>query len=87
MASGNGDKQALTVGFIKTWLPILILVIAMATAWVTMGMQIEALQDDQKDQAVQNISFATDMVGLKIQLARIETNRDYIRKEMESRKQ
>jgi len=84
VSTANGGKQPLTLDFLKMWLPILLLIIGMAVAWATMGIRIEMLQDNQREQKAQIAVLAKDMVDVKVTLARMETDLQYIRKNMET---
>jgi hypothetical protein len=41
------DKQVITVGGIKTWIPIVVLLIAVAGQWAVFGEQLRAVRAEQ----------------------------------------
>lgn len=58
MANQNPEKQNLTLGFFKSWWPILIALVAIVSMWVTMSLQIKQLQVDLA--RVENDSLSRD---------------------------
>ena len=97
MAEITNNKRAapLTMEGIKSWLPLLLIVVSLVAGWVTMGMQIRQIQIDtarlryEFEIHIVEVNTAKSerndqYTNIQVELAKLNATLIYIQKEIES---
>ncbi len=75
----SGEKQSITLGDVKAWLPVILVLVSLVVGWTLMDQRIQQVTVQQVLMATQLREFAQENTNVKVKLAEIQKDIAYIR--------
>ena len=79
MAEGNEKKPPSTLDNIKSWIPIVLIIVSLIVGWTVMNQRIQQIQLEQALMTIKIEKFSLENVLVQVRLAEIQKDISYIR--------
>lgn len=73
------QKQPSALDNIKSWVPVILIIIGVIVGWTVMDQRIQQVQKEQTLLTVKMEKFSLDNVAVQVRLAEIQKDISYIR--------